>query len=374
MKFGVGVLGATGYIGTPYRQEIREASGDSRIVAVCGRRLDLLQAAGIEDGADLVTTRWRDVVEHPEVNLVVICTPDALHYEEVMACVEQRKHVVCEKPIGMNLAQASAMWSAVREAGVGHFVPFWTRYVPVCIRARQLVKAGRLGELRSIVCRWHNPRPPSMPLTWRDNAELSSAGSIADVGSHVYDTLRWITGQEATRALAMANVLAPPKPDLGAVNLAEAIDWAKNHTGEQATVSRKGTAYDYASIAFELESGILGTMILSHAPGMRKGMAPEIELHGTEASLAVHRMSSTITIADHDRDPQVFEKVDDPGPGNRFLQHVFPAIRARMAGEPTEHPGIDDGYQVQRFTDAAAASAREGRWINLSDVDPVGSR
>mgnify|MGYP003339862063 CR=1 FL=1 len=214
MKFGIGVLGATGYIGTPYRREIREASGDSRIVAVCGRRLDLLQAAGIEDGADLVTTRWREVVEHPEVNLVVICTPDALHYEEVMACVEQRKHVVCEKPIGMNIAQARAMWSAVREAGVGHFVPFWTRYVPVCIRARQLVKAGRLGELRSIVCRWHNPRPPSMPLTWRDNAELSSAGSIADVGSHVYDTLRWITGQEATRALAMAKVLAPPKPDL----------------------------------------------------------------------------------------------------------------------------------------------------------------
>ena len=208
---------------------------------------------------------------------------------------------------------------------------------------------------------------------------LSSAGSIADVGSHVYDTLRWITGQEATRALAMAKVLAPPKPDLGAMNLAEAIDWAttrtvEQHSGEHAPVNRKGTAYDYASIAFELESGILGTMILSHAPGMRKGIAPEIELHGTEASLAVHRMSSTMTIADHDRDPQVFEKVVDPGPGNRFLQHVFPAIRARMAGEPTEHPGIDDGYHVQRFTDAAAASAREGRWINLSDVDPVGSR
>lgn len=369
MSFGVGVLGATGYIGSPYRQEIRQSAGQGRIVAICGRRADLLSAAGREDQAELVTTHWREVIEHPGVDLVVICTPDALHYESVMACAARGKHVVCEKPIGMNVREARQMCSAVQQAGLGHFVPFWTRYVPVCIRARALVRAGRIGEVRSIVCRWHNPRPPSMPLTWRDDVRLSSAGSIADVGSHVYDTLRWITGQEAKRVLATARVLAPAKPDLGDVNLAEAIDWAKTHAREQAAALRSGTAFDYAAIAFELEDGLPGTMILSHAPNMRKGLAPEIELHGTEASLALHRMSSTITIADQDRDPQLVENVADPGPGNRFSQHVFPAIRARIARTPTEHPGLDDGYQVQRFTDAATRSAREGTWIELADVE-----
>ena len=64
---GVGVLGATGYIGRPYRAEIREVA-DARIVALCARRHDLLAAAGVEDGAELITDNWREVVEHPHVD------------------------------------------------------------------------------------------------------------------------------------------------------------------------------------------------------------------------------------------------------------------------------------------------------------------
>src|SRR4051794_32900759 len=106
MKFGVGVLGATGYIGTPYRAEIREAGDEARIVALCARRRDLLEPAGREDAAELITSDWRQVVEHPAVNLVVIATPDALHYEALMACAAAGKHVVCEKPAGMNAHEA----------------------------------------------------------------------------------------------------------------------------------------------------------------------------------------------------------------------------------------------------------------------------
>src|SRR4051794_10580428 len=102
MKFGVGVLGATGYIATPYRAEIRQAAGEARLVALCARRRDLLEAAAREDGAALLTDDWRQVVAHPDVNLVVVATPDALHHEAVLACAAAGKHVVCEKPTGMN--------------------------------------------------------------------------------------------------------------------------------------------------------------------------------------------------------------------------------------------------------------------------------
>src|SRR5437867_7494951 len=131
MKFGVGVIGATGYIGTPYRAEIREAADDATIVALCARRRELLEAAAKQDGARFVTDDWRMIVEHPDVNLVVVATPDALHYPAVIACAAAGKHVVCEKPIGMNVAEARDMWTAYRDRGLGHFVPFWTRYVPV---------------------------------------------------------------------------------------------------------------------------------------------------------------------------------------------------------------------------------------------------
>lgn len=371
MQFGVGVIGATGYIGTPYRQEIREASDDTKIVALCARRRDLLEAAEKEDNAQLLTDDWRQVVDHPDVNFVIVATPDALHHEAVMACAAAGKHLLCEKPVGINAQEAHEMWLAYQDARLAHYVPFWSRYVPSFIRARELVQAGTLGEICSVVYRWHNPRPLEMPFTWRDDAELSSAGSIADVGSHAYDSMRWILGQEAVRVLAHADVITPAKPDLGAINLEEALAWSTDEKKAEATATRKATAYDYANIAFVLENGAVGSLILSHAPFLRKGLAPELELHGTEKSLAVDRVRGTLTLTSADADEAIVENFADEGLGNRFEQHVFPAIRAQLADQDCPHPGLQDGYRVQLFTDAAALSGQQGEWIKLADLDPA---
>jgi predicted dehydrogenase len=372
MKFQVGVIGATGFIGTPYRAEIREAADDASIVALCARRQDRLAAAAKEDGAALFTDDWRKVVEHPDVNLIVVATPDALHYEAVMACAELGKHVVCEKPVGSNAWQALEMWTAYRDKKLGHFVPFWTRYVPVFRRAREIAAAGTLGEIKAVIYRWHNPRPAAMPFTWRDDATLSAAGSIADVGSHAYDTVRWILGDEVKRVFAHADVITAAKPDIGKVDLAEALDWGQSHSAADASELRKGTAADYATIAWEFNGGVVGALMLSHAPHLRKGLAPELELHGSEASLALDRIRSTITISRSGEEAVQQEPIADPGFGNRFAKHVFPAIRQRTADAErtaSDHPGLDDGWRVQVFTDAAARSAESGTWIELSSID-----
>ncbi len=368
--FGVGILGATGYIGTPYRKEIRESPSDARIVALCARRRDLLKAAARQDDAHFITDDWRQVVAHPDVNLVLVATPDALHHEAVMACAAAGKHVVCEKPIGMNVVEAFDMWSAFRDRRLGHFVPFWTRYVPVFRRTREIVQAGTLGEIRAVVYRWHNPRPAAMPFTWRDDAELSAAGSLADVGSHAYDAIRWLLGQEAVRVLVHADVITPAKPDLGAVNLDEALRWSGEHTAAESSSRRRGTAFDFADVAFVLDNGAVGSLLLSHAPFLRKGLAPEVELHGTEASLSLDRVNGRLMLTRAGNPPERLETVPDPGFGNRFAQHVFPALHARIAGETTDHPGLDDGCAVQRFTDACTLSARQGTWTSLANETP----
>jgi predicted dehydrogenase len=286
-----------------------------------------------------------------------------------MACAARGVHVVCEKPIGVNAVEARRMWKAYRDSGLGHFVPLWTRYVALFRRAREVVKAGTLGTVRAFVYRWHNPRPAAMPFTWRDDASLSAGGSIADVGSHAYDTLRWILGEEARRVLAHAEVIAPAKPDLGPIDLEEALALGQSPSSSQAGQCRPGTAYDYASIAMEFPSGIVGTLILSHAPVLRKGLAPELELHGAEASLSVDRLGGELRLHRPHADPETLATVPDEGLGNRFHAYVFPALRERMAGRPSEHPGLDDGYRVQLFTDAAAVSATLGAWIEPAVID-----
>lgn len=369
MKFGVGVIGATGFIGTPYRAEIREASDDATIVALCARRRDLLDAAGREDGASLVTSDWREVIEHPDVNLILVATPDALHHEEVMAAIEMGKHVFCDKPIAMNAAEAHEMWAACRDAGLGHYVPFWTRYIACFVRAKEIVESGLLGEIRGIVCRWHNNRPASTPFTWRDNAELSSAGSVGDVGSHAYDTARWITGYEAKKVIAHAGTASSPKPDLGEPNLTEAIQWGEAHSETDSLGVRSATALDFGDIAIEFQNGAVGSIMASHAPFLRKGLAPDMELHGTDASLAIDRLKNELTIARTGQDIELLEKIDDPGMGNRFSRFVFPALRERADVGASQHPGLDDGWRVQMFVDAAALSARHGRWVELAELN-----
>jgi predicted dehydrogenase len=173
--------------------------------------------------------------------------------------------------------------------------------------------------------------------------------------------MRWLLGQEATNVLCHATVLTPAKPDLGAVNLDEALRWGEQPGANNS--ARKGTAYDYAHVAFVLGGGAAGSLLLSHAPYLRKGLAPELELHGTLASLAVDRLANALTLARPGKPPELLETVPDPGHGNRFAKYVFPAIRQRAAGGAGEHPGLDDGWRVQVFTDAAAESARRGGWV-----------
>ena len=168
-------------------------------------------------------------------------------------------------------------------------------------------------------------------------------------------------GREAVKVQAHADTITPAKADLGAINLAEAIELGQ--AGGQANASRhKGTAFDYASVAWEFEDGAVGTLVLSHAPFFRKGIAPELEFHGTKASLGIDRVSGNLTLAKQDAPVEIIDNKPDNGFGNRFEKYVFPSLRQAHAGEASSHPDLKDGWRVQLFTDAAARSARSGRW------------
>jgi predicted dehydrogenase len=365
---GVGVLGATGYIGTPYRAELRDCEG-VRMVALCARRRELLEAAAREDNAELATGNWREVVEHPDVDYVVVGTPDALHHEAVMAAAKAGKHLFCEKPVGMNATEAKEMLDVYRaQENLAHFVPLWTRWSPVFVKAKALVDSGVLGEIKAVIYRWHNPRPADMALTWRDDPNLSSAGTIADVGSHAYDTVRWILGQDAVRVLAHADTITPSKLDAGEINLTEALELGEQEATERA--SRKGGTVDYANIAWEFEGGAVGTLLLSHATYLRRGLVPELELHGTDASIAVDRFHGKIVMSHPDNRVEVVESLPVGGfdLGNRFKQWVIPALREVMSGKSQEDlnvPNLYDGWRVQLFTDAALESSRRGSWVEI---------
>jgi len=182
--------------------------------------------------------------------------------------------------------------------------------------------------------------------------------------------IRWLLGSEATRVFAHGKVMSPAKPDLGPINMAEALEWGEQPNLSDSPVTRIATANDFGSIAFELSNGAVAMMIASQAFFLRKGLAPDLELHGVDASLAVDRVNGRLTLTRANGDVEVVDSPSDNGWGNRFARHVFPGMAAMIAGKTCSHPNLEDGYRAQLFTDAAAQSAREGVWIQLSAIDP----
>lgn len=359
---GIGIIGATGFIASKYRAEIRQAKG-ARIVALCARRQILLNRAAKEDDAEFTSTDWRSVVEHPDVDLVVVATPDALHKQAAIACAKANKHIFCEKPIATCASDSEIMWAEYRaRPHLASFVPFWGRFLDVYIRAKDLVSQGLIGETRAVICRWFNPRPKTMAFTWRDDPGLSASGVIADDGSHFYDLVRWILDKEAVRVMSHVRTTTAVKPDLGDLNLIEAL--SVEETAQADPVLRECGTADFGNVTWEYEDGTTATMLMSQMPSLRMGFAPEMELHGTKASLAVDRKSGSLFLL-RDSGPPCLLETHSTESGNRFSKHVLPAVQAAVAGKLNDHPNLRDGHQAQIFLDGALKAAQLGYWARL---------
>ena len=359
---GIGVLGATGNIGGKYRAELRAIPEQARIVALCARRRERLQRARDEDGAELITTDWREVVGHPGVEAVLIATPDDQHLEPALACAAAGRHLICEKPVARTAAEAVAIREAFRDSGLGHFVPFWSRYEPPLVRARELIADGAVGRVRWFTYRRHMPRTAGSAFTWRDDAAVSTAGAVADLGVHMIDVLRWMLGAKPQRVLSHGQVLESAKPYAGELDMQEA------QACTEADQARRPTAWDHGTVLVELSGGIAGVLMTSESARVRGGLSPELEIHGETASLAADSTSGRIELTAGDGPSRVETVAADAGV-NRFESHVLPALRERAAapaGAASEHPGLDDGVCAARYVDACLRSARSGSWERVA--------
>ena len=179
--------------------------------------------------------------------------------------------------------------------------------------------------------------------------------------------VRWIINAEATKVLAHGETLTPDKPDLGAINLREAIE--KGQSARENEVARKrGGNFDYASISCDFSNRATGLFVLSHTSHMRKFLAPELELHGTIASLSADRYSGKIIMTKANNQLETRHELPPSfGFKNRFSSYVFPALKPILEGSKSDkkYPNLEDGLRAQEFTDAAYLSALEGKWKQI---------
>lgn len=140
---------------------------------------------------------WRAAVQNPEIDLVDVTSPNNAHAEMSIAALEAGKHVACEKPLAGSLDDARAMRDAAKKAKGKTFVWYVYRRVPAVALAHQLVKEGKLGRIYHIRAFYlQDWASPDVPLIWRFSKAVSGSGSHGDLGAHIIDMARFITGEE----------------------------------------------------------------------------------------------------------------------------------------------------------------------------------
>jgi predicted dehydrogenase len=189
LTLGVAVVGA-GLVGS---RRAACAADQSRLEVVAdvdeGRAAELAGRHGARH-----TTHWEASVSDPAVDIVVVCTSNKFLAPITIAALRAGKHVLCEKPMGRNAAEATEIAAAAHAADRVLKVGFTLRFHPALRRARDLCAKGDLGPLYFIQAVYGHGGRPGYEKEWRGNPELAGGGELLDQGVHLLDLSRWFLG------------------------------------------------------------------------------------------------------------------------------------------------------------------------------------
>jgi predicted dehydrogenase len=340
---------------------------------ICGRNAAGVQAARVQLGWQNSATDWQEVVESPLIDVVDIVTPTHTHAEIAIAAARNGKHVLCEKPLALNVKQAEAMLAAVKKAKVVHMVCHNYRRIPAIALAKKMIGEGALGRIFHFHARYAQDwlADPEFPLDWRLQKETSGSGVHSDINSHIIDLGRYLVG-EFEQVCGLLNTFVPERP------LADALAKGARKMG-------KVTVPDSAMFMGRMENGVLANLEATRYALGRKNRI-EIEINGSKGSLyfdfeQMNRLKfyngddlkdrrgfRDILVTERDGVQPYVGNWWPPGHGigyeHTFIHAIADFVNACVEGKPV-HPTFEDGLQNQRVLAAVEESSQKGRWVKL---------
>ncbi|MDK1016526.1 MAG: Gfo/Idh/MocA family oxidoreductase [Actinomycetota bacterium] len=376
-RINVGVVGV-GFIGAAHVEALRRIGVN--VVGVVGSTPERVRAKA--DVADLPTVY--DSVEHlatdPDIDVIHIATPNAVHYDQVLTCIAAGKHIVCEKPLAVTSEQSAELVSRAKAAGVVHAVCFNLRFYGHVLQSRAMVAAGELGDVTYVTGRYFQDWL-LLDTDWNWRLVPQVAGelrAVADIGSHWLDLARFITGQDIVEVMSDLYTFVPVRrhPD-GPVETFAAMSQDEN------LVEELMTSDDAASIMLRFESGARGLVAVSQVSAGRKNDV-RFEINGSSSSVAWRSEDPELLFVGHrgrpnellNRDPSLVHASVAPHigyPGGHVegypdtFRALFAAVYTDVAsGEPApapNYPTFADGHDSLLVAEAVARSAADQRWI-----------
>jgi myo-inositol 2-dehydrogenase/D-chiro-inositol 1-dehydrogenase len=202
-KLKLGVIGA-GRIGKVHTATLVQSVPQAEVIAIAD--INSASANGLAKtyGITSVFTNYMDVINHPDVEAVVICSPTDTHARYVVDAARAGKHIFCEKPVDLSLDVIKGAIEAAGTAGVKLMVGFNRRFDPNFLKIKQLVRDGKIGLPHILKITSRDPAPPPAEYS------ATSGGMFMDMTIHDFDMARYITGSEVVEVYTKASVLVDP--------------------------------------------------------------------------------------------------------------------------------------------------------------------
>lgn len=361
----IGIVGAgigAGYIAGFQRQ------ANVEVAALCARSLTRMKPLAERYRIPHTYGSYEEMLAVEPLDVIVVATPNFLHHPMAMAAMEAGKHILCDKPLAVNLAQAREMVAKAEERGLRHFVPFTWRFLPAAQYIKEILASGFLGQLyhanvRFYVCGWGDPQGP---MRWQYDKEQAGTGALGNLGSHAIHLVEWWLGR-IQRVCGRLGTAVKQRVAEGGRSVAIHVD-------------------DTCAIVSELENGVPVVFDISSVAQVSR-INLEIGLHGSEGSLvfqddwgAPDAMTGRIlAMRKGDQVPSAVaipvrvtgEFLDAPDYFTpvrscfaQMTREFVSAIREKRPAEPSFH----DGLRVQEVIDAVLRSAQEERWVTVGSV------
>ena len=327
----IALLGA-GRIGKVHARAIAEDKR-AKLVAVVDAMPQAAQA--IADTAGCAVSTIDAVVEDPQVDAVIICTPTNTHADLIERFARAGKPIFCEKPIDLDVARARACLQVVRQTGAKVMLGFNRRFDPHFRAVRQAIDDGRIGKVEMVTITSRDPGPPPAEYI------KVSGGIFRDMTIHDFDMARFLLGEEIATVFATGSVLVDSK------------------IGELGD-------YDSASLVLTTKSG--RQAVISNSRRASYGYDQRIEVHGSLGSVsAENQRPVSIEIANK-------EGYTRPPLHDFFMTRYTSAYAAEISAfiDSVEagaalSPTAEDGLVALQLADAALRSTKEGRAVSLGD-------
>jgi predicted dehydrogenase len=312
-------------------------------------------------------TDWKQLVDHPEIDVIDIASPNDTHAEIAVAAAQAGKMILCDKPLARNLQEAHRMVDAAKKTGVRTMVWYNYRRIPAVTLAKQIIAAGKLGRIFHYRAKFLQDWTISADLPqggaglWRLDANVAGSGVTGDLLAHCIDTAIWLNGEMDSVSAITETFIKERKHNL---------------TGKKEKVGID----DACAFLGRFKNGSLATFEATRYARGHKALYT-LEINGEHGSLAwdlhdLHRLQwfdhkdegllrgwRSIHVTDGDHPYMAHWWVPGLAIGfeHSFIHQLVDFLNSLDEKKPAE-PTFEDALSTEKVVDAVLRSAGSGKW------------